>query len=204
MQSPMNIILLFRQIGLAVIRYGWILPTLTIISLNSCDKSGFTYATQDEIDVINATILEVAERVDYPLEVRIHPILMPASWYGGSFRTEELVKLVQGKLDNMDEVLNKMDSKDSIYIKSDQQLYKNEFMTTKLEMLPKVKFKRVGTRGLVNFHYSSIGFNADHSTAFVIFNYLYSSMNAGTNYYILRRRPDGKYNVKEKIFVHSS
>ncbi len=84
--------------------------------------------------------------------------MMPAAWYGGNFRIMELEEKLEGKLEDLDEIYVDMNSKDSIYINSNSQLFQNEKVTTKMVTLPE-KFEKVGTRSYVHLHFLSIIWN---------------------------------------------
>ncbi len=145
-----------------------------------------------ESQILNSILDHRYDLLLHKKEAFIHPVLMPTSWYGCSFK--EVLKNQFKGINLKDEILSDMDLRDSIIIDDSERLYSSHNFSASFRKLPKQK-SNVANGDTMYIHFSVIGYSSDASAAMVIFNIIESSKSGGSIAYYLKKDNDGKFTV---------
>lgn len=173
---------------------------LSIYSFASCNSSSEQYSSDEDLNVINAILEQYYKTIEYNVNCAIHPILIPASWYK-YFEHKNLE--VFREIVNIDPILKDMNSKDTIFIRTNDRLYQNEYFSPYLRELPD-RLTRGNLRERIHIYFSAIGYSVDGRYAIISVNVREFGNNGTGALLLLKKNKKSKFEIIKSIWNDTS
>lgn len=187
----MNIKPSYQAIQQAANRIKIVSIIVSIYCIVSCNTSSKKYSSDDDLNVINAILENDFKEIDHNVNCAIHPILIPASWY--DYYEHKNLEVFR-EIVNIDPILEDMNDKDTIYIKTNDRLYQNEYFSAYLRELPKTdRLSREHLRERIYVFFSAIGYSMDRTYAIISVNVREFGNNGTGALLLLKRTKENKF-----------